>query len=639
MFPRIVKSQKNGKTYQYLVISESVRKNGKSTTRNIANLGNIANFPENTVHQLIDGLIRLFQLEGHIVTDGIEIIECLEYGNIIFWQALWDELDLSNIIHQSATQNHHVAIEIEKYIQILVINRCIDPLSKLAVTRWFQRTGYKRMKGFAELSLEVNQFYRSMDYLVRAKNDIEQAIYKRLKNLFSINVRLTFYDITSTYLYTENCSIAKNGYSRDNRPDLEQIVIGVVTSYEGYPIKHYVFEGNTKDETTVVEVVAQLKSQFHIEQTTFVGDRGMITKLNLSQIENEGFGYIMGVKHRQDEVAQMLVSTEHPQIGDHVVHKGLLIKDVILDMKNFVSWKIIQLLMQHHLIKPSAIAIQQLHQKIQNIKDNGTLAYSEWKPILTALGSETEKRFPYRLFQLIKKYHGTYDAPQRYVICLNEERKAQSQEQRQHKIAELTAELEKWKAMEEEKPSEIERRLNKIFNGYKRNYRKFFDIERDTETGTATGYKVNTEAMEQEGKSDGIFILRTGQTDIAATKIIDAYKDLQEVESLFDDLKHFVDIRPIRHWRPHRVKAHVFLCILALLLKRLLEIKYLQSKSMMRLMEEISKLKLVLYKVQYSEHEERTKLIPRITTPNPIQTKHFNMIGITRPMSIENLTW
>jgi transposase len=84
----------------------------------------------------------------------------------------------------------------------------------------------------------------------------------------------------------------------------------VVTSYEGYPIKHYVFEGNTKDETTVIEVVKKLKAEYNIEETTFVGDRGMITKLNLSTIEAEGFDYVMGVKHRQSELHALLFSEE-----------------------------------------------------------------------------------------------------------------------------------------------------------------------------------------------------------------------------------------------------------------------------------------------------------------------------------------
>jgi len=81
--------------------------------------------------------------------------------------------------------------------------------------------------------LDVNYFYLSQDYLVEMKDELEEAIYERLQNLFSVNVKLTFYDITSSFFYGEECPLAKPGYSRDNRSDCEQIVVGVVTSYEG----------------------------------------------------------------------------------------------------------------------------------------------------------------------------------------------------------------------------------------------------------------------------------------------------------------------------------------------------------------------------------------------------------------------
>ncbi len=81
------------------------------------------------------------------------------------------------------------------------------------------------------------------------------VIFERLRNLFSVNVKLTFYDITSSYFYTDSCPLGANGYSQDNRSDLEQIVIGVVTSFEGYPIKHYVFEAKIAGLTNLDEVV------------------------------------------------------------------------------------------------------------------------------------------------------------------------------------------------------------------------------------------------------------------------------------------------------------------------------------------------------------------------------------------------
>lgn len=639
MFPRIVKVRKNNKSYQYLVISESVRLNGKSTTRNIANLGNVERIPADQIAHLIDGLIRLFELETHALSEGIEILESLEYGSIIFWQKLWSKMALSQIIAQAIAQEApHVALEVERYIQIMVVNRCVDPLSKLGATRWVERTCFKRMKGFADLSLDVNHFYRSMDYLLRAKEQIEWALFEQLRNLFSVEVKLTFYDITSSYFYTESCPIGANGYSRDSRPDLEQIVIGVVTSFEGYPIKHYVFEGNTKDETTVAQVVEELRSVYHIEQTTFVGDRGMITRLNVQRIESEGFDYIMGVKHRQEEICQMLLASEELLASGFVSHRDLQITERRVAIKAFLLWKTNALLKQQG-IEPRDEALVELTAKIQALSSEDKPQYPDFKPILQALVGPKNAKLAYRLFVLIKKYTGRYEQCPRYVICLNTERKQFAEKNRDRQLSSLAASLEKWAATEEPTPVEMEQGLNKIFAGYKAKYRKFFDIQRDPDSDKAIGYRLNEQQLAQEKLRDGIFILQTNREDLPAGKVVDSYKDLKEVEALFDDLKHFVDLRPIRHWLTQRVRAHVFLCILALLLKRIFEINYLGGKATLQPLEEISKSKLVFYQVRFSEREDRTQIIPKITTPNPLQKKYFNMVGIKNPLSLENIVW
>ena len=108
---------------------------------------------------------------------------------------------------------------------------------------------------------------------------------------------------------------------------------------------------------------------------------------------------------------------------------------------------------------------------------------------------------------------------------------------------------------------------------------------------------------------------------------------------LFDDLKHFVDIHPVRHWREVRVRAHVFLCILALLLKRIFEIRYMKGKAVMHPLEEISKSQLIKYEVKYSEKENRRQIFPKVTQTTPVQKEIFKMVGIKNPMSLENFVW
>jgi transposase len=640
MFPRIMTVRKANKTYQYLVISESVRLEGKgSTTRNIANLGNIEKFQSQHIASLIDGLIRLFELDHYALSEDIEILESLEHGTILLWRKLWQELGLSKIIESKVqVKETRIALEVGKYIELMVVNRCVDPLSKLGASRWVERTCYRAMKGYAGLSLEVNHFYRSMDYLLRHKDEVELAIFERLRNLFSINVRLTFYDITSSYFYTDSCPLGEHGYSRDNRPDLEQIVIGVVTSFEGYPIKHYVFEGNTKDETTVTEVVAALKADYHIEETTFVGDRGMITKLNLGQIERNGFDYIVGVKHRQDEICELLLANEAWEEGSYQWRQDLKLKERRVRIKDFLIWKVKRWLGQSQAnLDPQAMV--RFEAKIQALSNGDAVEYADFKPLLQDLAGAEDKKLCRKLFQLIKKYVGRYEQAPRYVVCLNQERQAIKRKKREATLARLVKQLNRWTPTPEHKPSEIEHGLNQIFHGYKSQYRKFFEIEREEQGDKAIGWHLNERRLEQEQKRDGIFVLLTTREELTASRVVDSYKNLKEVEMLFDDLKHFVDIQPIRHWLGNRVRAHVFLCILALLLKRTFEINYLGGKSTLEPIEELSKSKLIKYKVKFSEREERTQIIPKVTTTTSIQKKYFNLVGIRNPMSLENFVW
>ena len=449
-----------------------------------------------------------------------------------------------------------------------MINRCVNPLSKLATSRWRKTTCYAVMKDYADLPEEVDYFYRSMDYLLKAKDDIEKAVFLRLRNLFSINVKLTFYDITSTFFYSDSCPLAFNGVSRDNRPDKTQIVIGVVTSYEGYPLKHYVFKGNTKDETTVGQVVRSLKREFNIKETTFVGDRGMITNLNLQGIENEQFDYIMGVKHRQNEMAPMIV--EDPELFKVNVTelKGLKIAERKFSIKEFLLWKTAKLLKLSPILRDSDVW-GEFERFIGKMDPKQNLNTTQARDILKGLQYKDTSSFA-KVIALLKKYHERCYETLRFVCALNEERALLSQQKRTEKISSLSEKLDK---LFQHPPSEgLEQNIATIFEGHNRRYRRLFSLKRQKENGRVYGYDINEAILEAERKFDGVFILTSTRDDLLPDKIVQCYKNLQEVELLFDDLKHFVDVHPVRHRLEHRVRAHVFLCILALLLKRIVEI-------------------------------------------------------------------
>jgi hypothetical protein len=146
---------------------------------------------------------------------------------------------------------------------------------------------------------QLKQWYRTLDELLALKNDIEHALFLLLRDLFSLEVDLVFYDLTSTYFEGKGPpELAANGHSRDGKPRNVQVLVGMVM-VDGWPLAHHVFQGNWRDAKTVPEVVRDLEQRFGLKRIVLVGDRGMATSQNLEQLKNGGHGYIVGRNRRR----------------------------------------------------------------------------------------------------------------------------------------------------------------------------------------------------------------------------------------------------------------------------------------------------------------------------------------------------
>jgi transposase len=311
-----------------------------------------------------------------------------------------------------------------------------------------------------------------------------------------------------------------------------------------------------------------------------------------------------------------------------------------VSVKEFLIWQCQKIIREQ---KPDLADGQfsLLREEILSLNNKSKPESRDYKRIVESIIQGIDTKVYNKLFRGIKKYQGRYEDELRYIICLNEQRKASSHKKRQVQIAKLSEELDKVFVQNTryKEDRDIDKAINKIFEGYKVKFKKFFSILRDTKCQKATGYSLNQQKIEQEKKFDGIFVLLSSRYDLKPSEVVESYKNLKEVEMLFDDLKNFVDIRPIRHWIPVRVRAHVFICVLALLLKRIFEIHYMNSKCTMEPLEEISKSKLIKYKVKFSKRENRSQTFPKVTNTTTMQKKYFNMIGIKNPMSLEKFIW
>ena len=174
---------------------------------------------------------------------------------------------------------------------------------------------------------------------------IEEKIFARNLDLFT-ELNIVFLDTTSLYFEGEGGeTIGQRGYSKDQRPDLKQMVVGVVLDGEGTPICCELWPGNTTDVKSLLPVVDRLRKRFHINQTCVVADRGMISKKTIEELEKplRGLKYILGVRmHKQKEVSREVLSRAgayrvvHPERARSKDPSPLKVKEVRIEERSYI---------------------------------------------------------------------------------------------------------------------------------------------------------------------------------------------------------------------------------------------------------------------------------------------------------------
>ncbi|MDI6916092.1 MAG: IS1634 family transposase, partial [Desulfitobacteriaceae bacterium] len=305
MFPQIVSTKKpDGSTYRYLHIVESYREGKSVKKRRIASLGNIDAYSDKEIEQIILKLESLLQNRVLGSLDDLNPKASLHFGVSYVVQFLWDQLGLTKAI-RDALKDRDVTFDVPAYIQAMVINRLLDPSSKLHLFDTIEDMYLPD----ASHEWQLQHFYRALDYLMDIKPKLERHLYERMTDLFNFRLSLVLYDMTSTHVTGHHCPIAEHGYSRTNRPDLEQVELGLLVTPDGLPITHEVFSDETPDKKTVPDILKRLKNEFSVEQCVFVGDRGMVTHKNLILLAEAGYLYIVGYHKRGRLVSDALLES------------------------------------------------------------------------------------------------------------------------------------------------------------------------------------------------------------------------------------------------------------------------------------------------------------------------------------------
>ena len=268
MYIEIISKKRSGRVHKCILLRESFREGTRVKHRTLANLTGKS---EEEIAAIKFALKHKGNLPVNFEVEKLESNQGLSVGAVIALREVAKKLGIVQSLGRSAQGS--LALW-----QILA--RIIRRGSRLGAVRLAQTHAACDVLGMD--AFNEDELYHNLDWLSERQAKIEKTLFK-LKNKPRVNLFL--YDVTSSYLEGECNEYGDYGYNRDRKRGKLQIVIGLLTDAEGDPVSVQVFQGNTSDNTTVVEQVHKVIDRFGVKHTIFVGDRGMLKEPQLKEIE------------------------------------------------------------------------------------------------------------------------------------------------------------------------------------------------------------------------------------------------------------------------------------------------------------------------------------------------------------------
>jgi Transposase DDE domain len=517
----------------------------QSKVRVIYNFGREDQLDRQAIVRLIGSLQRALEpdqaLQG-VAGPGLRFVESRPMGGAWALDGLWQQLAVDRTV-MGLLARRRLDGRAERVIFAMVANRALEPLSKLAASKWVSERAW--IQDLPER--DEDSCYRSMDWLLEVQDELCEAVYFATADLLNLEVDLLFFDTTSTYferdepehdVLDQDGNVVRpafrvRGHSKDHRDDLPQVVIAMAVTRTGIPIRVWCFPGNTSDQELIRQAKDDLRA-WKLSRVVWVADRGFQSAENRRYLQRAGGHYILGEKLRgNDKEANAALGRQgryHPVAGN------LRVKEVIID--------------------------------------DGTMR-------------------------------------DRFVICHNPEEAKRDQQVREQLLAQIQDHI----AGTDSLPAAERHKLYGLLCS-KRGYKRFL---RQTKTGKL---RIDRAVVNAEQHLDGKFLLRTSDPTLTAEDIALGYKQLLEIERAWRDMKTTLDLRPVHHRKEDRIRAHVLLCWLALLLIRIAENQ--AHDTWRNLRDELQRMHLGTFTGPAGTSQQRTELTAR-------QRDILGALGVAQP--------
>src|SRR5947208_1560758 len=238
---------------------------------------------------------------ARVLLNQVRLERTRQFGACYLGLELWKRLELDHFFEE-AIDEAPADVPWSRIAALLTINRLCAPGSELAVEqRWYPSTALDDLLGIEEGKINDTRLYRCLDQILPHKTKLEGHLKERYGSLFGAEFDVLLYDLTSTYVEgaAEDNPMMRRGYSRDHRPDCEQMVIALIVNSEGFPFSYETFDGNRVDVSTMEAILRMVERKYGKARRIWVMDRGIVSEENLAAIRKRGGHYLVGTPRSQ----------------------------------------------------------------------------------------------------------------------------------------------------------------------------------------------------------------------------------------------------------------------------------------------------------------------------------------------------
>ena len=503
---------------RYVQLVESYRDEaGRPRQRTIATVGRLDK-AGGGVDSLLNGLLRA---TGRAAVDtSSDTPEASTVGSGIRFDsslAFGDVFALDRLWHElgfdeiaGLLRPARLSFDAEALVRAMVFNRLCDATSKLGLLRWLQTAW---LPGVDPAEVTHQRLLRTMDAMQSQADAVASLVSRLLRPLIDQRLSVVFYDLTTLRaqgLSEQTGDLRRFGLAKEGIM-ARQCLLSVVQTAEGLPISHRVWGGNVAETSTLASAIAEVTRNYPVQRIIVVADRGLLSVDNLAMLDGLKVG---------DQPLEYIVAVPGRRYAEFV--------DVLAQV-------------QPLCVGASAELIGEV----------------PWTPAKAK------------------------DSPQKRLVWAHDpQRCAEQSSQRELRMAELLSRAEhsvaKLDAQDDGKQSKgrklsdagararlyhevLEARLGRIIKVDLKNER--------------LSWEINEAALAQARLMDGKLLLVTNVADLTPTEVVLRYKSLADIERGFHVLKSEIEIAPMFHRLPDRIRAHAQICFIALVLHRVMRMR------------------------------------------------------------------